>query len=109
MSSIIRTIRPGERIEYRIIRREGDFPRYRVEWRNPDIAIQPTQWWRFWNTDPAGLWRLMRRAGLYGDFILEFSNCHDAEACIDADVRERIGRAEGWVPVRCASEGADNH
>lgn len=106
--TITREIRPGERIEYRIVRYDyGDFRRYRVEWRNPDtVTILRSRWWQFWR--PKTFWRWVMKPGIYGAYIADFTTCADAEAGIDSDIRQRRGRAEGWVPVRCADEKAEN-
>lgn len=109
---MIKDIRPGEHREYRIVRQTGKKNRYRVEHRNPDtIFVDPVRWWQFWRWagEHNGQWRFMMTSGLYHNYVEEWSTCHEAETAIDSDVRERIGRAEGWVPVRCANEGADNH
>lgn len=105
--SIIRVIRQGERIEYRIVKRTGLFNRYRVQYRNPDALIFKAKWWQPWKEDQQ--WSFLMTSGLYHNYVQEVSSCHDAEAVIDADLRERIGMAEGWVPVSCAEEGARNH
>ena len=106
---MIHEIRPGDRIEYGIVRHKyGSYNRYRVRWRNPDtLLVLRQRWWQLWR--PKTSWNWLMEPGLYCGYIAQYSSCHDAEAAIDSDVRERIGRTEGWVPVRCADEGADNH
>ena len=100
----IRLIRPGERIQYRIVRREGSPVLYRIQWRNADtVAILRRYWWQLWRRRSS--WQWLKRPGIYTMEVQTYSSCHAAEADIDTDVRERIGRAEGWIPVSCSDEG----
>ena len=88
-------IRQGERREYQILKYSSNLPKFVVQYRNPD------SWFSTWYD--------MMTQGLYFNYALTFSTCHDAQCCITSDVLERQAQAKGWIPVACPHDGASNH
>ena len=104
---MIREIRPGHRMEYRIVRRQCYYgSRYRIQYRDPDATIILRRyWWQFWR--PTTPWQLVVHPD-WGSSIMGFDDCRSAERGINAHIRQLRGIVEGWVPVTCPDDVTGN-
>ena len=76
-------IRPGEVIEYRIVEKCG---RFRVQYRY-------VTGWRL------GLWRWLKKEGIYSRYVVSASMLEDAETLRNDDIQRRRCEARGWTVV----------